>query len=315
MYKHPVSMGNDDTSPRPRPVSGARAPAGSPGPDRPERLPRLGSGSGELEIGDDDEVGARPSLAHALAALAPRSAPAGCSTDRYEALLEGYRRYVVATTVVAIARGWDSGRITMPISGEPPFAAEVLGIAGWRTGLAIPHLEEAVTVLEEAIHTLGAARAALDAERAPLDVLCAEHGVGTIGRLVLLFVTAPALWGEIARTYGILGNDPGRPTCDEHLLWLLLGPAVSRRDIARALDADSPLVRHGLLRVVGEQRPFQSLKADPIVVKLIGGSSVDADVEHGIARVPATVTLDRFMCQAAPRPALPAPGRSLPPGT
>src|SRR5206468_6561794 len=42
-------------------------------------------------------------------------------------------------------------------------------------------------------------------------------------------------------------------------------------------------------------RPFQSLSADPIVVKLLAGSAVDDDFEHGVTRVPAAVPLDQLM--------------------
>ena len=75
------------------------------------------------------------------------------------------------------------------------------------------------------------AQAVLAGRFSPLDVLCNEHGVSDIGALVLLFVAAPALWGELVRLYGIVGNDVARHVCDEHLLWQLLGPTMSRREI------------------------------------------------------------------------------------
>jgi predicted nucleic acid-binding protein len=313
-------MGNDDTTPRPRsgkPVSSEVADADAVTTSSPSARVdrgRLGNGSGERKVADDDEDAirrvardfgdrpdasrdARPSWAHVLAALAPRPAPVPCAAERCESLLEGYRGYVVSATVVAIARAWDSGRIVLPSANEPPFASEVFGIAGRRTGLAVPHLAEAMTALEEAIVTLEAARAALG-EPGPLEILCTEHGVSKLGGLLLLFVAAPGLWGEVARVYGILGNDPARRTCDEHLLWQLFGGAMRRRDIARELGADSPLVSHGLVRVVGDRRPFQSLEADPIVVKLLAGLPVDADVEPGVAPVRSSVALDRFVCPA-----------------
>jgi len=240
-----------------------------------------------------------PSFAHALAALAPRTTTSPCSTSQYDALLESYRRYVMASTVVAIARAWDSGRLTFQAQGEPPFASEVFGLAGRRAGLAEPYFAEALDTLQEAADAVVAARSALAGRQSPLDILCAEHGISETGELVLLFVTAPALWGEVTRAYGILANDPARPACDEHLLWRLLEATHSRRDIARELDPDSPLVRRGVVLVEEGRRPFQSLVANPVIVKLLGGSPVDADVEDDIARVPATVTLDRFMAPVA----------------
>src|SRR5690606_38918971 len=152
-----------------------------------------------------------------------------------------------------------------------------------------PSVAEAAEALDETGAALKGARQALAGRVTPLDALCAEHGVSKLGELVLLHVAAPVLWGELARLYGVLANDHGRSTCDEHLLWQLLGPTVSRRDLARELDPAAPLVRRGLIRV-GEARgrPFQSLALDPVVAKLLSGSSVDADTEPGMAAVPAT---------------------------
>ena len=241
----------------------------------------------------------RPPIAQAVAALAPRTTPTRCSPDQYQALLEHYRRYAAATAMRAIARDWDSGRLAFSTHDRPPFEAEVLGIVGRRSGLAPARVVEAGEALEEAAGALQGARAGLAGRLSPLDVVCVEHGVGRTGEIVLLFAAAPALWGELARLYGILSNDSARSTCDEHLLWQLLGDVLSRRELARELDPDSPLLHHGLIRVGDRGRPFQSLTADPIVVKLLAGSAVDGDLEHGIARVAAGVPLDGFMTPIA----------------
>jgi len=70
---------------------------------------------------------------------------------------------------------------------------------------------------------------------------------------------------------------------------------LGRRELARELDADSPLIRHGLIRPSERNRPFQPLVPDPIVVKLLAGSAVDGDLEHGVSPVSASVPLERFM--------------------
>jgi hypothetical protein len=241
----------------------------------------------------------RPPIALAVAALAPRTTPTGCSPDQYQALLEHLRRYAAATAMRAIARDWDSGRLAFSTHDRPPFEAEVLGIVGRRSGLAPARVIESAEAIEEAAGALQDARSGLGGRLSPLDVLCAEHGVGKTGEIVLLFVAAPALWGELARLYGILSNDSGRATCDEHLLWQLLGDAIGRRELARELDPDSPLLHHGLVRTGDRGRPFQSLTPDPIVVKLLAGSAVDGDLEHGITRVPAGVPLEGFMTPIA----------------
>ncbi|HEX2686920.1 MAG TPA: ATP-binding protein [Kofleriaceae bacterium] len=237
----------------------------------------------------------RPPIALAMASLAPRSLPARCSSDEYQALLEQYRRYAATTALRAIAQDWDSGRLAFSTHDRPPFEAEVLGIVGRRSGLAPARTVEAAEALEEATGMLQRARAALTGKLSALDIISAEHGVGTTGELVLLFVAAPSLWGELARLYGILSNDSGRATCDEHLLWQLLGHLISRREIAREIDPDSPLIHHGLIRTSDRGRPFQALSADPIVIKLLSGSTIDDDLEHGVVRVPAAVPLDQLM--------------------
>ncbi|HEY0993419.1 MAG TPA: ATP-binding protein, partial [Kofleriaceae bacterium] len=240
----------------------------------------------------------RPPLELAMLALAPRSAPTRCSPGQYLALLDHYRRYAGATALRAISQDWDSGRLAFSTHDRPPFEAEVLGIVGRRSGLAPARVVEAGEALEEATGALQGARAALAGRLSPLDTLCAEHGISKTGEIVLLFVAAPALWGELARLYGILSNDSARATCDEHLLWQLLGHALSRREVARELDPDSPLVHHGLIRANDRGRPFQALVPDPIVVKLLAGSTVDEDFEHGVTRVPASVALDDLMLPA-----------------
>ncbi|HWU89996.1 MAG TPA: ATP-binding protein, partial [Kofleriaceae bacterium] len=238
-------------------------------------------------------------IAQALASLAPRGAQTRCSPGQYQALLDHYRRYTAAVALRAIAHDWDSGRIAFATQDRPPFEAEVFGIAGRRQGLASKYVLEANEALDEATAQLGAARAQLAGRTSPLEAVCGEHGVTGLGELVLLHVAAPALWGELARLYGILSNDPARSTCDEHLLWQLLGQQTNRRDLARELDPDAPLVRHGLIRPgEGRTRPFQGLAIDPVVAKLLAGQPVEANTEPGMAAVPSTVPLEGFL---APR--------------
>ena len=273
-----------------------RAPAGLPAAQLGERTSAIREVPGELA---DAPLAQPETVARALAALAPRARTAPCSAEQYELLLEAYRGYAVARAVAAIASAWDTGRLVYPEPGQPPFHAEVFGLAGRRSDLARPQLDEAVMALDDATGAVRAARAALAGRPSPFDALCGEHGITDAGALVLLFVAAPALWGELGRIYAILGNDIARAICDEHLLWQLLGSTLSRREIARELDPDSALVRHGIVRVERGGRPFQTLVADPAVTKLMSGSSVEHDVEPGVSRVPATVTLDRFMAPRA----------------
>ena len=237
----------------------------------------------------------RPPIDRAMAALAPRATPSRCTPEQYENLLDHHRRFAATTALRAIAQDWDSGRLAFSTHDRPPFEAEVLAIVGRRAGLAPTSLVEATEALKEATAALDAARTELAGRMSPLDVVCSEHGVDRTGKNVLLFVAAPALWGELARLYAILANDPSRATCDEHLLWQLLGNVLGRRELARVLDPDGPLLHHGLIRPTDRGRPFQALSADPIVVKLLAGAEVDGDYEHGLARVVCTVALDDLM--------------------
>jgi ATPase family associated with various cellular activities (AAA) len=239
-------------------------------------------------------------LAQALASLGARTTQTRCSPGQYQALLEHYRRYVAAVALRAIAQDWDSGRIAFSSQDRPPFEAEVLGIAGRRSGLAAEHVHEASAGLDEAVAALRAAKQSLAGRVSPLEALCAEHGVSKLGELVLLLVAAPTLWGELARLYGVLSNDPARGACDEHLLWQLLGATTSRRELGRELDPDAPLIRRGLVRASDNRpRPFQSLAIDPVVAKVLAGSSVDADNVPGMTAVPATVSLESFLAPPA----------------
>jgi hypothetical protein len=239
-------------------------------------------------------------LGPVLAALGARPSQTRCSPGQYQTLLDHYRRYAAATALRAIANDWDSGRIAFSSQDRPPFEAEVLGIAGRRRGLAAQHVTEAAEALEEAASALRSARQSLAGRISPIDAVCGEHGVTKLGELVLLLIAAPTLWGELARLYGILSNDPGRGTCDELLLWQLLSATTNRRELARELDPDSPLVRRGLVRLTDNRpRPFQTLVIDPVVAKLLAGASIDAGSEPGMAAVPPSVTLEGFLAPRA----------------
>jgi len=242
-----------------------------------------------------------PALAaQTIAALAPGVTASLCSPGDYDAVFAGLRGYVIAATTHAIATAWDSGRLSFSVHDRPPFEAEVLGIAGLRAGIAAERVLEAAAVFDQAGRALLNSRRALDGELTPFEALCAEHGVSRLGQIVLLFIAAPALWGEIARLYGILSNDSARSTCDESLLRQILGTTLLPEELAHELDPSSPLVRQGLVRVEpGRRRLFQALVPEPVVVKWMSGALANTDVEPGTALVRATVSLERFMAPRA----------------
>jgi ATPase family protein associated with various cellular activities (AAA) len=250
-----------------------------------------------------------------LAGLAPRSATRRCPAGQYQTLLEHYRRSIIATVANAIARDWDSGRLVFPRQDEPAFLSEVLALANRQRGLATTRLVEAAEAYESTSAALAAAKITLDGKLTPLDELRIDHQLSASAELVLLYLTAPFIWGEIARLHGILANDPMRSVVDEHLLWQLLGDTVSRSEIAHELDPASPLMRHGLVRSSGERaRPFQALVPDPAVVKLVSGRDTAGD-EPGLELVRPRVPLDRVLAPARVIERACAELAEAPPGT
>src|SRR6185503_20252107 len=105
-------------------------------------------------------------------------------------------------------------------------------------------------------------------------LLASELGLGRLATDILLVVAAPALWGEIARAYGIVAGDPDRPLCDELLVAQLLGGRrASRREIRAELAEGAPLVRHELIQVGAGRPPFAELSPHPLVVRRLFGET------------------------------------------
>src|SRR3569623_882494 len=118
-------------------------------------------------------------------------------------------------------------------------------------------------------------------DQAPLARSSAEFGLSPVAQLVLLVIAAPALWGELARLYGILSNDEGRPLIDELLVSQVLSPHATAFELAAELDRDAPLLRHGIVHASGaRQRPFLSLACDPIALRLLRAADAESDLEH-----------------------------------
>lgn len=267
--------------------------------DRELPRPRstMASQPAATEVADDPDIARGPLPAELLQAaaqsLAPRTDRPLCSASQYQELLESYRRNIAALAALAIAKDWDTGRLSFSPPDRPPHEAEVLGILGRRGGSATDRVREAELAVRDSATALVQALDAVRGRLSPYQLLCDEHGVDALGARLLIAIAAPSLWGELARLYGILANDPARPMCDEHLLWQLLNGATTRRDLARQLDPDAPLVRYGIVRVADTaRRPFLPLSVDPVVLKLLSGSSVDGDTERGMTLAVASATLD-----------------------
>jgi hypothetical protein len=227
-------------------------------------------------------------LQQPLLALWPRT-PSRSEEDDVLDSLETALALVAAWCRRAIAAAWDSGRISAPNSAVLPFEREVDAILTSTTGRASKQLVQA----EQAQHAVEArhrlrARIESPATRSPIGEIAAELGLSELATDILLVVAAPRLWGELARTYAILANDPCRPVCDELLVAQILGPRhASRREIARALDDDMPLRRHGLIDVGVGERPFAALTVPDTLVRRLWGDRFGADETQGAVRARA----------------------------
>ena len=186
---------------------------------------------------------------------------------------------VGARTLLAIAEAWDNGRISKPDPTRPPFADEVAGLLGLAAGRAPDELGAAVNLVRMTEDLVIVSEHARLGRLTPLDVLARDFQLTEIAVAILFAIVAPRLRGELARLYGILANDPGRPLVDEYLVGQIIGPGFGQQ-IARELDGDRPLRRYGLVRVTGGDRPFAGLTIDPLVVRYIANQSPEGEPDQ-----------------------------------
>jgi ATPase family associated with various cellular activities (AAA) len=207
-----------------------------------------------------------PFVCPALTALDPRTRPT--ELDRIEARdqLEHELRTVALWTLGAIAAAWDSRRLGYGNEGRHPYELEVGAILGMNRGFAADYLAVARAQLAEHEAAI-AGNARWRGLDTPVGALQHELGLDALALDVVVVIAAAALWGEIARLYGIVANDPGRATVDELLVHHVLEQRHDRHAIAAALDPRAPLVRLGIVRVaVRRARPFAELTVDPVVL-------------------------------------------------
>jgi hypothetical protein len=186
---------------------------------------------------------------------------------------------VGARVHVAIAEAWDAGRISKPDQQKPPFYDEVHGLLRLVTGRAPGELASAVSRQRATEDMTIAAERGRGGRLTPLDVLARDFELSQIAVSILFAIVAPRLRGELARLYGILANDPGRPLVDEFLLGQILG-AGHAHTIARELDGDRPLRKYGLVKVAPGDRPFAALTIDPLVARYIANQPVEGEPDQ-----------------------------------
>ncbi|MEO8550985.1 MAG: hypothetical protein ABI678_13460, partial [Kofleriaceae bacterium] len=206
-----------------------------------------------------------------LLGLAPRSPAVTLPASAITAQLDRELRRVALWTLRAIAVGWDTRRIGYGNEGQHPYELEVAAILGMHEGHATEYVTAAVDRIAEHEASL-AADPMWRTAGTPLATLITELDLTERAVDVLLVVAAGALWGEIARLYGILANDVQRATVDELIVHQVLAGRHDRHAIAAELDPRAPLVRLGLVSVSSRRaRPFAELSVEPAVLDLLRG--------------------------------------------
>jgi hypothetical protein len=229
------------------------------------------------------------------AALWPR--PRTPQTDRVVTLqlLERERALIAALGYRAITTAWDVGRLVFANESEHPYETEVQGLLGRQRGRATKQLGDADNMLTEARNALAAIERTAAGTLTPIDNLVAEFGLSPLARSILLVVIAPRIWGEIARLYGVVSNDTQRAIVDEMLVRQILGGSTGVHEIARELDNDRPLIRHGLVRLgAGVMRPFIALHVDSLVIKRLRGDPLGAGSDPQLTIVETPRPLDQL---------------------
>jgi hypothetical protein len=265
---------------RPRPARAEIAPAPEPIPDVP--LYALGSRARRID-------GLMPTGAQ------PYDNPGEHLADTLD--------LAAAWAARAIADAWDSGRLSLPNEDPRPFQREVLALVGTRLGGAGDLLASADLRVEEAARRVSRrAQATLAAGRPlPFVELALEFGLSDLASKVLAVAAAPTLRGEIARLYGVLANDEGRPICDRYLVELLLGghDYGLRIQVAAELDPDAPLVKYGLVRVLpntSDQYLFAPITVEPVLLARLRG---DPYASGGASSIAVIRRADRSLADLA----------------
>jgi hypothetical protein len=265
-----------------KPAEAARRPRAHAAPSTPEAA----AAPTPAEADAPAAMPTGPFFALAVAPPLVQTSPA-----ESHAILDAHVRVIGARALRAIAIGWDSGRLSLPSADQPPFATELGGLLGLGKGRAAGQLASAETHVAQCESALRELIATVGARRWPLAIARREFGLSPLAAEILVIAAAPVLQGELARVYAILANDTGRPMCDELLVGQLLAGAAPREQIAQELDRDRPLRRHGLLlEPTSGERPFQPLRVDPLVIRMLRGQPLDQDLD-GLEPVVATRTL------------------------
>ena len=202
------------------------------------------------------------------------------SVTRHEAarLLQGELRWIGLRALLAIARGWDTGRIAYANESRRPRELEALAILGIQAEHhAREQVEAAHAELVDHERAMGS-DSSRRTESTPLGALAAEFRLSELATKILLVVAAPTIHGELNRLYGILASDPMRARVDELLVEQILAETdEARSDIAHELSPGAALCRYGLIHAAAgdRARPHALLEVDPVIVARLRAELVD----------------------------------------
>ncbi|HVK73030.1 MAG TPA: ATP-binding protein [Kofleriaceae bacterium] len=213
---------------------------------------------------------------------------------------------VAARAAKAIAEAWNSGRLSVPAEDGRPFEREVRALLGHVGGFAPELLAEADERLSRiSARTAGRARSSIARGiRLPFVELSREFNLSSNAAHVLMVAMAPNIRGEIARLFGILGNDENRPIVDRFLIETVIAgnDRATRTEVARELAEDAPLLRYGLLRIAASERGaplFGAITVDGVLVERIRGRSAAGSIGDVTVVRPANRTLEQLHIPAA----------------
>jgi len=225
----------------------------------------------------------------------PRWPPYHSAQDHLEELLD----LTAARAARAIAVAWHSGLLSVPAEDSRPFEREVRALLGHVGGYAPDQLIDADERLALAsARTAGRARSTVaEGRRLPFIDLVREFGLSSVAAQVLVAALAPGVRGQIARLFGILGNDPNRPIVDRYLIEAVVGGSDPQRiaEVAQELGDDAPLVGYGLVRIgAGELGAplFGAISVEPVLVERLRGRAATGAIGHVTAVRHADRTLD-----------------------
>jgi hypothetical protein len=204
-------------------------------------------------------------------------------------LLERYRVLAMAMATRALARHWDSGRIARTadaslVAGAStsfPFEQETLALIGVATGRAEQHVEESERGILQALQDITEVETLLGETGLPLTLVATEFGLSALGKMMLILVAAPSIWGSVHELYRIVANDNARPVVDEYLLAQLFGPSINPHNIATELLMGAPLRSNGLI-VVAESSgpPLAALSVPSLVLARLRGDQLVTDPDR-----------------------------------